>query len=69
MSPRLTFVQLQQVLRGACERAGGIRAFARLHGIGYQHVWRVATGERQSPGPQLLDKLGYVESVSYFKKK
>jgi hypothetical protein len=45
-----------QLLRAACEKAGGQSAWGRAHGIKQQYVSAVLSGDRP-PGPRILAAL------------
>lgn len=57
------------MLREACDAAGGIRPWARLHDLSFQYVHLVLQGDRP-PGPAILNPLGLVaERVRIYRWK
>ena len=55
---------VRSLLRDKCAKAGGIRAWGRLHKISAGHVSHVINGHKL-PGPKLLTALGLHESTVY----
>lgn len=58
---------MRKWLKVECDRAGGIRAFARRAQISPGHISRVLRGEKQ-PGPFLLGWVG-LEAVTTYRRK
>lgn len=63
MSKRLTDAQVRSKLATACGKAGGVNAFARLHGLTGAYVSMARTGKR-TIGPKILAALGLVQHVT-----
>lgn len=53
-------------LRGACEAAGGQKAWAERHGVSPQYVNDVLNA-RRDPGASILRALGWKRVVTYRK--
>lgn len=60
----LSLADVYARLRQHCNRAGGQKAFAEMHGISPQWVSDVLNA-RKEPGPSILSALGLVKVVTY----
>lgn len=57
----MTADDVRELLRKACEKAGGIRAWARQQKLSAAYVSDVLT-ERRDPGPSILKAFG-IEAI------
>ena len=48
----MTADEVREILRRACKKAGGMRAWARAHGVSVAYVSDVLLGRRE-PGPSI----------------
>jgi hypothetical protein len=53
----MTGEQVREMLRVACKKAGGLRAWSRQHGVSAAYVSDVLL-DRRTPGPAILDAFG-----------
>jgi LmbE family N-acetylglucosaminyl deacetylase len=56
---------LQQRINELVERHGSIRAAARVLDVDPVYLYRLSTGEKDAPGPELLRKLKLRRVVTY----
>ena len=64
-------IPLSDVLRALdreIDRAGGVRAFARLVGLSPQYISRVR-GQISPPSDKLLDAIGYRDAGRWYERK
>jgi DNA-binding transcriptional regulator YdaS (Cro superfamily) len=59
-----TQADLIAILRSACERAGGQRAWAEAHGLSPQYVCDVLKG-RRDVSERMANELGFLREVRF----
>jgi len=57
-------IEALRLLRLRCRQAGGINAFARLHGLSQAYISLAVSGNR-TIGPKILKAIGLKRIVSY----
>lgn len=64
----MTVEDVRELLRTACQKAGGQKHWAKEADLSAQFVGDVLKGKR-APGPRMLSALGLTATVVYDRKK